>query len=89
MSNLIKIKIPFNKTYLNTFLNSFVPIHFYNDNSFTLESLKNLLFPPEHPDKEFNDLLNFVKNVFDDLIKLNMDKENIKKELSFTVKYFI
>jgi hypothetical protein len=85
MSDNIHIKIPVNKTYFNTFLNSFVSIHFYNDNSFTLESLKNLLFPPEHPDKEFNDLVNFIKIVFDDSIKLNKDQETLKNDLGLTV----
>jgi hypothetical protein len=85
MADKIKIKIPFNKTYLNTFLNSYVPIHFFNDHSFTLESLKNLLFPTHHPDKEFYDLVEFVKIVFDSLIKFNKDRDILIKELSQSV----
>lgn len=81
MSEIIKILIPLNKTYLNTFLNSFIQIYFFNDNSFTLESLKNLLFPPEHLDKDFNELVNFIKIICDDLIKYNKDINQINKDL--------
>lgn len=85
MSEKLVIKIPLNKTYFNTFINSFFPIHFFNDNSFTLESLKNLLFPPEHNDKDFNDLVNFIKIVFNDYIKANKDVESLKNDLSSSV----
>jgi len=87
MTNVV-IKVPINKTYLNTFLNSFISIHFYNDDSFNLESLKNLLFPPQHSDKDFYDLVNFIKIISDNLIKFNKQQETLKKDLNISVRYF-
>jgi hypothetical protein len=83
----INIKIPISKSYFNTFVNSFLNIHFLNDTSFTLESLKNLLFPPEHNDKEFNQLVDFIKIAFDDLIKHNKSELALKTDLEKFVKY--
>lgn len=81
MSEFIFIKLPITKNYFITFLNNFISIHFYNDQSIVLESLKNLLFPPEHSDKEFADLVKFIQIIFDEMIKNNKGLENIKKEL--------
>jgi hypothetical protein len=82
MSERITINLPINKSYFITFVNSLIPIHFYNDDKFTVESLKNLLFPPEHPDKEFNDLVMFIKVIFDESLKNNKDIDNLRKELN-------
>ncbi len=87
MTDKININIPINKTYFNTFLNSFISIHFYNDQSHNLESLRGLLFPPEHPDREFNDMVNFIKVVFDEMIKMNKDEEVLQNELKINVIY--
>ena len=87
MSEKILIKVPIQKTYFTTFLNSLVSIHFFNTTEFTIESLKNLLFPPEHPDKEFNELVTFIKIAFDELIRLNKDKETIEKELNMSYNF--
>jgi hypothetical protein len=80
-SNIL-ITLPFSKTYFSTFLNSFIQIHFYNDNSFTQESLRNLLFPPEYSDKDFNNLVDFVKHSMDETIKNNKDLTSLKADLS-------
>ncbi len=45
-----KINIPLSKAYFTTFLNNFISIIYLNDKSTNLESLKNLLFPPEYLD---------------------------------------
>jgi len=50
MSNK-KINIPISKPYFSTFLNNFISITYLNDKSTNLESLKNLLFPPEYLDE--------------------------------------
>ena len=82
---ILTIKVPINKTYFTTFLNSFLPIHFFNSTEFTLESLKNLLFPPQHPDKEFNDLVSFIKIVLDEVIRNSKDGEAIGRDLRMKV----
>lgn len=89
MSELIDIKVPINKTYFSTFLNNFVSIYYFNDNSITVESLKNLLFPPEHSDVDFNELVNFIKIIFDDLIIINKDSQRLKDDLQIKVYYSI
>lgn len=86
MSERITINLPINKSYFLTFVNSLIPIHFFNDDKFTVESLKNLLFPPEHPDKEFNDLVKFIKIIFDESIRNNKDKDNLIKEMKNNVR---
>jgi hypothetical protein len=85
MSNKISIKLPISKAYFTTFINSFCSIHFLEDNSFSLESLKNLLFPPEHLDKEFNELVEFIKIIFDEYIRNNKSTEEINSELQQNV----
>jgi hypothetical protein len=85
MSEKITINLPINKSYFITFVNSLIPIHFFNDNKFTVESLKNLLFPPEHSDKEFNDLVTFIKIVFDESIRNNKDIDSLRKEMNNNV----
>ena len=82
----ILITVPINKSYYLTFINSLVPIHFFNDTQFTIESLKNLLFPPEHSNSEFNDLISFIKIVFDEIIRNNKETEELRKYLSLNVR---
>jgi len=81
MSNKIIIKFPISKAYFTTFINSFCTIHFIEDNSLSLESLKNLLFPPEITDKEFNESVEFIRIIFDEFIKNNKSSEEIETEL--------
>ena len=69
------------ETRLNTFINSLCSIHFLEDQSFSVESLKNLLFPPQHPDKEFNELVEFIKIIFEEFIKNNKNSEEMSYEL--------
>jgi len=81
----IKITLPIKKAYYTTLINSLIPIHFYRDQSITIDSLKNLLFPPSVSDEEFNNLVNFIKFTFDEIIKNSKDKNNLEKELNKTV----
>ncbi len=85
MSEKISIRIPITKAYLTTFINSFCSIHFLEDQSFSVESLKNLLFPPQHPDKDFNELLEFIRIIFDEFIKNNKNTEEMIDELQENV----
>lgn len=87
MSEPILITIPISKTYYTTFINSYILIYYFNDNSFTLESLKSLLFPTEFLDKDFDNLVNFISAVFDEYIKNGKEGEEIKKELENKVTY--
>ena len=81
----IKITIPFKRNYYITFINSLISIHFYNDNSITIESLKNLLFPPSVSDEEFNNLKDLIILSFDELVKNNRDKTHLENELKRNV----
>lgn len=81
MSNKIQIKISIGRAYFITFINSYCSIYFLEDNSLSLESLKNLLFPPEIPDKEFNESVEFIRIIFDESIKNNKCSEEIQTEL--------
>jgi hypothetical protein len=80
--NLIEIKVPINKTYFTTFINSLIPIHFYNDNRVSLDSLKNLLFTIEQTDTDFNNLVRFVTTVADEVVRTNKETNLIKEEFS-------
>jgi hypothetical protein len=73
--------IPLNKSYFTTFVTSLLNIWYLEDKSMTLETLKNLLFPPEHPDALFNQLIDYIKRIFEDIIKLGKDPESLRKEL--------
>ena len=77
----IKLSLPFKRNYYITFINSLISIHFYNDNSITIESLKNLLFPPSVSDEEFNNLRDTIIFSFDELVKFNKDKTFLENEL--------
>ncbi len=81
----VQIKIPIKKTYYTTFINSLIPIHFYKDESITIDSLKNLLFPLSVSDEEFNTLVKFILLAFDEIIKNNRDNLSLEKELRKTV----
>ena len=93
MSEKIKIILPIKKAYFITFLNSLIPIHFFKDDSITIESLKNLLFPTTVSDEEFNTLVKFIFELFDELIKNNKDKilieKDLKKNVFFKLNYSI
>jgi hypothetical protein len=87
MTKLTNISVPLNKTYFNTFINNMISIHFFNDNSINTEYLKNLLFPPEHSDYDFSNLVKFIKEIFEENIKSNKDFNILKEELSQKVIY--
>ncbi len=81
MTEIINIKVPISKSYLNTYINSFISIHFFKDNQVSLENLKNLLFPIDYLDSDFNQLNNFIKNVFDDIIVQGKELTVLRKDL--------
>jgi len=80
------ITLSIKKAYYTTLINSLIPIHFYADQSITIDSLKNLLFPPSVSDEEFNTLVKFILSTFDEIIKNNKDKSILEKELKKNVK---
>lgn len=85
----ISIILPIKKNYYNTFINSLISIHFLNEQTFSLESLKNLLFPPSLTDDEFNSLVKFILLIFDELIKNSKDKIILEKDLRKIVIIFL
>ena len=83
------IKNPLSKNAYKTFLGQFIDIHFFNDpkeEATSLESLKNMLFPSDLPDEEFNDLIEFIKIVMEDIIINAKQVSKISEELSEQVK---
>lgn len=81
-SNII---LPIKKAYYTTLINSLIPIHFYGDLSISVDSLKNLLFPPTVLDEEFNSLIKFILLTFDEIIKNNKDKTSLEKQFNKNV----
>jgi hypothetical protein len=73
--------IPLNKSYFSTFVTSLLNIWYLDDKSMTVETLKNLLFPPEHPDLLFNQLVDYIRRIFEEVIKFGKDHESFKKEI--------
>ena len=80
----IEIVNPLSKTGYKTFLNQFIQIHFFSDlnkEKDSLENLKNLLFPPDTTDEVFNNLIDFVTKIMDNLIKKSQNVEIIRNEI--------
>ena len=80
----IEIVNPLLKTAYKTFLNQFIQIHFFSDlnkEKDSLENLKNLLFPPDTTDEVFNNLIDFVTKIMDNLIKKSKNVEIIRNEI--------
>lgn len=80
----IEIVNPLSKTAYKTFLNQFIQIHFFSDlnkEKDSLENLKNLLFPPDTTDEVFNNLIDFVTKIMDNLIKKSKNVEIIRNEI--------
>lgn len=82
------IILPIKKAYYTTFINSLIPIHFFADQSITIDSLKNLLFPPSVSDEEFNTLVKYILLTFDEIIKNNKEKSILEKELKKIVIFY-
>lgn len=83
------IKNPLSKKGFITFLGQLIEIHYFKDpqeETSSLESLKNLLFPSDLPDEEYNDLIGFIKNTMDDLIINAKNIDKISEELKEQVK---
>ena len=81
----IEINNPLNKSIFKVFLTQLINIQFFkeeNDHKKDMEDLKNLLFPPEVTDEDFNKLVSFVTKVIDKLIKTEKELEEITNELN-------
>ena len=67
------------------FLTQYIQIHFFKqekDKKESLENLRNLLFPPETTDDDFNNLITFVTKLMDKLIKTEKELEDILGEIN-------
>ena len=81
----IEIQNPLNRAMFKVFLTQLIQIKFFKeekDYKESLDGLKNLLFPPETTDEVFNDLVSFVTNLIDKLIKSEKELEDIIAELN-------
>ena len=81
----IEIKNPFSKSMFKVFLTQYIQIHFFKpekDKKESLENLRNLLFPPETTDDDFNNLITFVTKLMDKLIKTEKELEDILGEIN-------
>ena len=68
----IEIQNPLNHSMFKVFLSQYIQIYFFKnekDKKESLENLRNLLFPPETTDDDFNNLITFVTKLMDKLIK--------------------
>ena len=81
----IEIKNPLSKSMFKVFLTQYIQIHFFKpekDKKESLENLRNLLFPPETTDDDFNNLITFVTKLMDKLIKTEKELEDILGEIN-------
>ena len=80
-----EIKNPLCKSMFKVFLTQYIQIHFFKpekDKKESLENLRNLLFPPETTDDDFNNLITFVTKLMDKLIKTEKELEDILGEIN-------
>ena len=80
-----EIKNPLSKSMFKVFLTQYIQIHFFKpekDKKESLENLRNLLFPPEATDDDFNNLITFVTKLMDKLIKTEKEFEDILGEIN-------
>ena len=80
-----EIKNPLSKSMFKVFLTQYIQIHFFKpekENKESLENLRNLLFPPETTDDDFNNLITFVTKLMDKLIKTEKELEDILGEIN-------
>ena len=80
-----EIKNPLSKSMFKIFLTQYIQIHFFKpekDKKESLENLRNLLFPPETTDDDFNNLITFVTKLMDKLIKTEKELEDILGEIN-------
>ena len=89
IEGLKQIVIPLNRSYFTTFVNSLLNIYYFEDKTMTVESLKNLLFPADHPDQQFNDLVLFIHKIFQEIVRNGKDGETLRKELSGSVLFYL
>ena len=81
----MEIKNPLSKSMFKVFLTQYIQIHFFKpekDKKESLENLRNLLFPPETTDDDFNNLITFVTKLMDKLIKTEKELEDILGEIN-------
>ncbi len=80
-----EIQNPLNRTMFKVFLAQYIQIHFLKpekDKKEALENLKNLLFPPETTEDEFNTLINFVTKLMDKIIRTEKELEEVFGEIN-------
>ena len=80
-----EIQNPLNRTMFKVFLAQYIQIHFFKpekDKKKALENLKNLLFPPETTEDEFNTLINFVTKLMDKIIRTEKELEEVFGEIN-------
>ena len=81
----IEIQNPLNRAMFKVFLTQFIQIKFFKEEKDfkpSLDSLKNLLFPPETTDEVFNNLISFVTKLIDLLIRTEKELDDISTELN-------
>ena len=80
-----EIQNPLNRTMFKVFLTQYIQIHFFKpekDKKESLENLKNLLFPPETTEEEFNALITFVAKLMDKIIRTEKELEEVFGEIN-------
>ena len=81
----IEIKNPFSKSMFKVFLTQYIQIHFFKpekEQKESLENLRNLLFPPETTDDDFNNIISFVTKLMEKVIKTEKELEEIFGEIN-------
>ena len=80
-----EIQNPLNRAMFKVFLTQYIQIHFFKpekDKKESLENLKNLFFPPETTEEDFNSLNTFVTKLMDKIIKTEKELEDVFGEIN-------
>ena len=80
-----EIQNPLNRAMFKVFLTQYIQIHFFKpekDKKESLENLKNLFFPPETTEEDFNSLITFVTKLMDKIIKTEKELEDVFGEIN-------
>lgn len=75
------INPPINKSYISSFITNYIQMKFLHDKSLSLDSLKNLIFPSEYSETNFNEFVSFVDFVIKLYINKSLNDEQIKEQL--------
>jgi hypothetical protein len=83
----ISINPPIDKNYLMTFMSNYIQLKYFEDKTISLDSLKNLIFPPNYLENDFQNFVDFVNKISFQVINKSLKLDEIESELKNDGKY--